>query len=291
MRFRGQVDGIEVFREQANVLLDPRGGLVAVGGFAMGAPATQRKRAEAVTRNPEAALASALADYRFDPAIARMLQKTGASDGYASYALPPASASDDGSALRAARVKRVWFRLPAELVPAWYIEVQVKDGAWPHGVDYYAYVVSAVDNALLFRHNQTADAAFSYRVYAEPTPPFLPLPGPAGRGAFPHPTGTPDGFQPPFVAPNLVTLESAPFSRNDPWLLPNAVTTVGQQRRSAHEHAAARRLRHPRHGRVQRRAAGRRRPPRLHEQRANVRLRVRPRVAAEREPARRWWRR
>ena len=139
---------------------------------------------------------------------------------------PPRPARD-GSALRSARVKRVWFRLPGELVPAWYVEVQVKDGAWPHGVDYYAYVVSAVDGALLFRHDQTADAAFSYRVYAEPVPPYLPLPGPGGRGGFPHPTGTPDGYQPPMVAPNLVTLESAPFSRNDPWLLPNATMTYG----------------------------------------------------------------
>ena len=227
VRFRGQVDGIEVFREHVNVLLDARGGLVAVGGFAMGAPERMAKSAQASAASPEEALASALADYRFDHAIAGALQKTGDADGYASYALPAATASADGSALRSARVKRVWFRLPGELVPAWYVEVQVKDGAWPHGVDYYAYVVSAIDHTLLFRHDQTADAAFSYRVYAEPAPPYLPLPGPAGRGGFPHPTGTPDGFQPPMVAPNLVTLESAPFSRNDPWLVPNAVTTTG----------------------------------------------------------------
>ena len=227
VRFRGQVDGIEVFREQVNVLLDARGGLVAVGGFAMGAPAAARKSAQAFAGSPEDALASALADYRFEPAVAATLRKTGDAHGYATYALPAATASADGSALQGARVKRVWFRLPAELVPAWYVEVQVKDGVWPHGVDYYAYVVSAADNSLLFRHNQTADAAFSYRVYAEPTPPFLPLPGPGGRGAFPHPTGAPDGYQPPMVAPNLVTLESAPFSRNDPWLSPNATTTFG----------------------------------------------------------------
>ncbi len=38
VRFRNQVDGVEVFREQVNVLLDKTGGLTAIGGFAMGAP-------------------------------------------------------------------------------------------------------------------------------------------------------------------------------------------------------------------------------------------------------------
>ena len=36
--------------------------------------------------------------------------------------------------------------------------------------------------------------------------PTCRCPGPAGRNGFPHPTGTPDGYQAPLVAPNLVTL-------------------------------------------------------------------------------------
>ena len=37
VRFRGTIDGVEVFREQANVLLDRNGELAAIGGFVMGA--------------------------------------------------------------------------------------------------------------------------------------------------------------------------------------------------------------------------------------------------------------
>lgn len=117
------------------------------------------------------------------------------------------------------RVKRVWYRLPDALVPAWYVEVQVNDKASRHGTDAYSYVVSATDGTLLFRNSLVADAAFpAARVYAETAPPFLPLPGPGGRGGFPHPTGQPDGYQPPIQPRNLVTLQNAPFSRNDPWL-------------------------------------------------------------------------
>jgi hypothetical protein len=111
------------------------------------------------------------------------------------------------------------------LVPAWYVEVQVTD-AGSRDIDAYSYVVSAVDGAILFRNDLVTDA-FSYRVYAEGTPPHLPLPGPGGRGGYPHPSATPDGFQPPFVGPSLVTLDSAPFSRNDPWLVGIANRTHG----------------------------------------------------------------
>ncbi|MCC7327997.1 MAG: M36 family metallopeptidase [Burkholderiales bacterium] len=227
VRFRGAVEGVEVFREEVNVLLDRKSALVAVGGFAMGAPAGQQKRAQAFSKSAAEAAATALFDFGFDAAAAQRLQRGVDADGYTPLALPAGTAAGDGSTLESARAKRVWFRLPARLVAAWYVEVEVRDGSWPHAVDGYAYVISAEDGRVLFRHDQTVDAAFTYRVYAEPTPPYLPLPGPVGRASFPHPTGAPDGVQPPFVVANLVTLESLPFSHNDPWLLPNTTQTYG----------------------------------------------------------------
>ena len=228
VRFRNKIDGIEVFREQTNVLLDKSGGLVAVGGFVMGTPANQRKSAQEFTTTPQQAVATALGDYGFPSAIADNLQAASDHGGYALLALPQGTVSNDGSALSdVARVKRVWFRLPTGLTAAYYVEVQMRDGNWPHGVDFYAYVVSAEDATILFRHNQTSDAAFSYRVYAESGGDNLPFPTPGGRNGFPHPTGMPDGYQPPLATPNLITLQNLPFSKNDPWLLPNANRTVG----------------------------------------------------------------
>ena len=43
MRFRNQVQGFEVFREEVNVLTDTRGDLVAIGGAALGASPTARR--------------------------------------------------------------------------------------------------------------------------------------------------------------------------------------------------------------------------------------------------------
>jgi large repetitive protein len=228
VRLRGAIDGIEVFREQFNVLLGSDGALVSIGGFAMGAPAAYRKHAQASVATAASAVVTALSDFGFAPEVAARFAQSDAEGGYVRLALPAGAAGNDGATLaHPARAKRVWFRVGAELVPAWYVEVAVRDGQNRRHIDNYAYVVSAVDGSLLFRKSQVAHAAFSYRVFAEPTPPYLPLPGPGGRGGFPHPVGTPNGYQPPFVAPNLVTLENLPFSRNDPWLPPGATRTIG----------------------------------------------------------------
>jgi large repetitive protein len=229
VRFDGQVDGIEVFREQAGVLVDADGALVAISGFVMGADGGIGKRvSEAFALDAAQAAGAALADYGFAAKSGGKLQAAGSAGGYALSDWPAVATGADGATLAApVRSKRVWFRLGTALVPAWYVEVQVSDGAAREQIDYYAYVIAADDGRVLFRHNQTADAAYSYRVYAEPDGANLPLPGPQGRNGFPHPTGTADGYQAPQVAPNLITLQNAPFSRNDPWLPDGATRTIG----------------------------------------------------------------
>jgi large repetitive protein len=228
VRFRGSVGGVEVFREEVNVLLDAQGGLVAVSGHALGAPSAKLAEADPFATGPRTAIAAALADWRFPAGVAQQLALAGEADGYANYTLPAAVTGDDGAALATpVRAKRVLYRLPDELVPAYYVEVQVRDAANAGAVDAYSYVIAARDGKLLFRNNLTKDAAFTYRVYAETASPYLPLPGPTGRAAFPHPSAAPDGVQPALERGNLVTLESSPFSKNDPWLAPTANRTQG----------------------------------------------------------------
>ena len=233
VKLRNRVDGIEVFREEAGVLVGPDRELVAIGGFLMDRTPYAPYRITATD-----AAAVALRDWSFDPRTAGLFGYSGSAGDYQSYTLPANVRGADGSSLNdAVRTKRVFFRLPAGLVPAYYVEVQVRDallGAAADGAidvrqrsadDYYAYVVSATDGEVLWRHNLTED--MSYRVWAETTGNNMPLLGPIGRNGFPNPTATPDGWLPGFVAPNLLTLDNIPFSRNDPWLPPGATITKG----------------------------------------------------------------
>ena len=227
VRFGNVVDGVEVFREYANVLLDRERELVALGGALAGTRGVAVKRAVA-DRGPAVAAAAALFDQGFAALATDALQPVAADGGYVRLALPAGTRGTDGAELAApVRVKPVWFRIGNELVFAYYVETEVRDGTWPRATDSHAQVVAADDGRILFRRNQTAHAAFAYRVYAEAGGDRLPLPGPAGRNGFPHPTGVPDGYQAPMVAQSLVTLANLPFSRNDPWLADGATRTIG----------------------------------------------------------------
>ena len=89
VRFGSQVGGVEVFREDASVLLDPHGALVAVSGHALGATPTAKKAAtDPFAQGPAPAVATALGDWGFARALAQQLVFAGEEDGYRSYALP-----------------------------------------------------------------------------------------------------------------------------------------------------------------------------------------------------------
>jgi len=192
VQLRQEAFGVPVFRDEIRIALDRSYERVAVAGYL---PTVAGLSEPAFVLTAADALARALADF-----------------GAEGLATPT-------------RPKKVLFHLPSSLVPAWYLEVDVAaDGA---GSDLYAYVLSAEDGSLLYRHNLTASDGFTYRVWAETSGLKAPLNGPQGRGGDPYPGTTPDRWQAPFVAPSLVTLASGPISTKDPWLPAGATETNG----------------------------------------------------------------
>ena len=85
-------------------------------------------------------------------------------------------------------------------------------------------MVSAVDGAVLFQKNLTA--THTYSVWADPVT-HLPWPGPQGPGGTPHPSGVNNTWFPTPSSLQVVTLEHADLSTNDPWLPPGATQTLG----------------------------------------------------------------
>lgn len=227
VQFKHLVNGIEVFRERVSVLLNADGSLGSVGGHVSGADSLiSHHSAPLFHRTPTDAVATAMRDFGGDYGVVKS-SLTAMDDhaGYTQFSLPKPKTGP--TLALPARTKPVFFRTPTGLVPAYYVEVAVTGGD-TKGFNYYAYVISAKDGGTLFRKNLAADAqAYSYRVWAEPASPYLPLPGPPGRNDTPNPTAQPDGYQAPFVAPNLITLQNGPISTNDPWLPDDATVTTG----------------------------------------------------------------
>jgi MYXO-CTERM domain-containing protein len=220
VRFGQQVNGVEVFRSELNVLMGADQQLIALSGGFSGAKATGAFRLSATE-----ALARAFEDLDGEALDVSALAPARVINGYShfGFARVPKNSVSFASEPRA---KQTYFELGDRLVPAYYVELNTgaKDAT---DSDYVAYVISADDGALLFRKDLTEYDAYTYRVWADSTALNVPLDGPAGNDGTPNPFGIPNGFQMPFLAPSDITIANSPFSQNDPWLAAGATETSG----------------------------------------------------------------
>jgi hypothetical protein len=235
IKFRQSLDGIEIFREETNVAMDRKLALIAISGYVSSLATPPARGLLSFRIDLKNAATNALQDLTLAALTPAQLTSAGARGAYDTYAVVASS----GIALEEPlRIKKVYYHLPDGLEPAYYIEVlartprheTAKDG---YDVDGYAYVVSALDGHILFRHDLSADAAigpgpaaFTYRVWADPIT-GIPYDSPAGNAVHPNVPATPNGVQYPFAAQQDVTLTNYPFSRDDAWLAATAVETNG----------------------------------------------------------------
>ncbi|HEY3353630.1 MAG TPA: M36 family metallopeptidase [Polyangia bacterium] len=215
--------GVEVYRGQVRVLMRRDLELVAIAGSLLPAPAA----APAFPRSAAEALAAALAaQYGVAIPAGAVVAAGTAPGGYTRLDLA-APIPVAGGALRLgrpARVKPVLFTERGTARAAYFVETFAGAGRRALA-DAYRTLVAADDLAILERRDLTKDA--QYRVWADAT--GRPLDGPQADYT-PHPTGTPDGTDPAFIPPVLVTqngFNHNPAGGADPWLAAGATETRG----------------------------------------------------------------
>lgn len=210
--FQQRVDDVRIFRDELKVIMNAKLQLVALSGYLT--PETKVRGDFSLA--PEHAVGSAFEHVTGRTLAGGALTALGQfGGGYEHFRLEGAPTP--------VRTRPVYFPLPTGLVPGFYVELDLPtEGSAP---SYHSFVVSAVDGAVLYRKNLTADA-FTYRVWADPVT-KLPADGPQGTAASPHPTGAPNSFNPGTTAQVLVTLDHAGLSTGDPWLAAGATRTQG----------------------------------------------------------------
>jgi MYXO-CTERM domain-containing protein len=216
--------GVEVFHGDVKVLLDRRDHrLLGVAGAPH--PAAVPGNRQLFTLTKPQAITSALTDLYGASTAAVSLRPNGQRrGGWEHFEVAGAGSL---KFREPARVKPVYFPLGDALVPAWFVEVQVRRGRGQ--VDAYQHVVAADDGRLLYRRNLTDDDQYKYRVWAEPGGDRQPLDGPYEDWT-PHPTGLPDFGPTEYTVPTLVQLEGTNHNANDqpdPWLPVGATETRG----------------------------------------------------------------
>jgi hypothetical protein len=234
VKLRQSVGGIEIFREELNVLMDRNHQLVGVGGYISSSLTPGARGKLSFDLQDRAGIVAAIKDLTGVTIQSSDIVSGTSRGGYGVFTLPASSGVDLQVPIR---IKKVYFHVQAGLEPGYYMEVVTRDAA-SHGIDAYAYVISASDGHILLRANLTQEAnssdrtpvsqsgtPYTYRIWADPT--GRPDDSPTGTSAHPKVNPVPDGYQAPLVAQTDVTLPNYPFSMNDPWLPPGALETVG----------------------------------------------------------------
>ncbi|MEO8703274.1 MAG: M36 family metallopeptidase [Kofleriaceae bacterium] len=216
VRLRQRIAGIDVAQTHLSIVMNRDLSLIALSGGLHAAATPTARVAVAPAVSSRAAIDRAF-DALQQPRLAVAFTRTDPA-GFERFAPGPGT-----NLVGNARVKRALFPVNGTLVDAWVTEVATRDPG--RKIVAMHQVFAANDGKLLFKKDLTADAAFSYRVWAESAGEKRFLDSPQGDTS-PHPTGAPNNFDAPFVAPALVSVDSL-NTKNDPWLPAGATVTTG----------------------------------------------------------------
>jgi len=229
VRLRQMVDGMQVDPTsggEVRVLLRPDGSLIAASGRLISTD-TPHPASVKFVDDDASAVARAVSDvYGVAVAPSALAARGTAADG--ARLIGGQSGSIDVSL---ARARKAWFPAGATLIAAYIVDAYASNTSSTSG-DAFRRVLAADDGRVLSRVNLTADAAFTYRVFAEPTGERHPFDGPLAD-SLPNATGVPNTTPyPPYVAPNLVTVDGLNHPNGgglppDPWLPAGRVDTSG----------------------------------------------------------------
>ena len=214
-----QINGIEVFGQRLNVLLDNNLQAVAFSGQVGALPAALTSKAKPLPATE--AIARAFYNLHQETLRVKPIRATTPQ----AYQLFTATGQNNPHRLRQpVRLKTVWYATGKQLELAYYLELNTSDAQQRH-TD-YAYVLSARNGAVLARHNmvQSESAPFNYRVWAN-SDTLLPNDSPYGDTLTPLLTKITKAPKP--ITPTLMRLSCAFYSPCDPWLPANARQTVG----------------------------------------------------------------
>ncbi|UAA40305.1 rhombosortase-dependent M36 family metallopeptidase [Paraneptunicella aestuarii] len=220
-KYRQQVQGIEVFNKEYNVMMDREYNLVAGSGyFANKAPANKLLSMLANFGSAESAVQKAIADLSHGKANVSLTQSADKGD-YKVFSI--ASQSGELQVAGEPRAKKVFYEVNGTLEAAYYVEVSLTQAETLDSIN-HSYVIQANNGKVLFRNNQVAHAnEFTYRVYANED--GYPWEGPHGDVL---PQAEP-GIDPTEVlaAPLRTVSNYSKISTNDPWLEEDATITSG----------------------------------------------------------------
>ncbi|HEX8411479.1 MAG TPA: hypothetical protein VF883_21655, partial [Thermoanaerobaculia bacterium] len=124
VKLRQQVHGIEIFREELNVVMDRNMALVGLAGYISSANTPAFQGGLSFQLEDRRGVHTALTDVTGTKASFTDLIPAGSRDGYDFYTLPASAGVTLASPLRS---RKVYFHLQDGLTPGYYVEVIARD--------------------------------------------------------------------------------------------------------------------------------------------------------------------
>ncbi|MBA6350516.1 MULTISPECIES: rhombosortase-dependent M36 family metallopeptidase [unclassified Colwellia] len=220
-KYKQEVNGVEVFNREYNIMMDAEFNLVASSGYLANKASSQRLKSDLYLNafgSPVEAIKAAFTDLSGDSSNINLSVKETAGK-YTKF-----NVSNSEKALGEPRAKQVFFEQKGQLIPAYYVEVE---SALADSVDseYFSYVISANNGKVLFKNDLSSHADnFNYRVYADEDT-KKPWDSPHGNVIPAVSADTPDATA--YLDAPMLSLVSAGISTGDAWLADDATTTDG----------------------------------------------------------------
>ncbi len=218
-KYKQEVDGVEIFNREYNIMMDAEFNLVASSGYLASKLSSQGLKTKLYINDfgdPIDAIKAAFADLSGDSSDVRLSAQDTA-DKYIKF-----NFSNSEKMLGEPRAKKVYFEQNSKLVPAYYVEVEsaIADSVES---ELYSYVISSQNGKVLFKKNLASHStSFDYRIYADADT-KKPWDGPHGNVIPAVSEVEPSAY---LDAP-MVSLVSAGISTGDAWLAEDATTTDG----------------------------------------------------------------
>lgn len=220
LRYRQQINGIEVYGRQVAVLLSKTQQPVAASGYFAPVPKTLSK--EAATLSPKDALLAAWHDQGLALDASQLSEAS--SPGRFSAFNYTASQHGDQHLAGAQHVRAIWYPLADGSLRLAYQVIasgESADGASQSG---FGYVIDAANGKVLARNNLVAYEKFNYYVYGDENGPYD---GPLGNDKVPFTSMPSAPYDRTPGVMNDISLEHGPISTGDPWLASGATETKG----------------------------------------------------------------
>ncbi|TDF41633.1 peptidase [Alteromonadaceae bacterium M269] len=218
-KFKQEAWGVEVFNREMNIAMDREHNFVAASGYFSRSRVNESDFHKLDDfGSAEVAIKHAIQNLVGEEIIVELSNKT--DKGHYEWF---DGLTDGNYVFDTLRAKKVFFDSNEDMRAAYYVEVGLADESTTDG-KYYGYVIDAKNGKVLFKNNMVQEESpFTYRAYLNNN--GYPLESPHGDVM---PTAV-RGQDPTVILPApLITLSRfIEFSRQDPWLPPNATSTDG----------------------------------------------------------------